>query len=184
MRHTRLIGGAAAALLAVACSDSTGTRSSKSLDWSGAVIKVAAQDPNAKGELRGVVVDSSSSPDLSSATPIPGATVVLNLKITVQPATPGDTAWTTVTRIGEVVTDASGRFLVTSIPEGDYYLEASPPLNEPFYSNTTWAFASSGSSARDAVIYLPRKLGNPPPDSVPPGPVVPPPPPPPPVDSM
>jgi hypothetical protein len=174
MRHTRLIGGAAAALFAVACSDSTGTRGANVQDWSGAVIKVATQDPNAKGELRGVVVDSSSSPDLSSATPIPGATVVLNLKVTVQPATPSDTAWTTVTRIGEVVTDASGRFLVTSIPEGDYYLEASPPPNEPFYSNTTWAFASSGSSARDAVIYLPRKLGNPPPDSASTGPVIPP----------
>jgi hypothetical protein len=183
MRYTRLIGAAAVALGAVACSDSTGARSTKALDWSGAVIKVAAQNPNAKGELRGVVVDSSSSPDLSKATPIPGATVVLNLKVTVQPATPSDTAWTTVTRIGEVVTDANGRFLVTSIPEGDYYLEASPPPNEPFYSNTTWAFASSGSNARDAVIYLPRKLGNPPPDSIPGGPV-PPPPPPPPVDSM
>jgi hypothetical protein len=184
MRHTRLICGAAVALFAFACSDSTGMKSANGPDWSGAVIKVAAQDPNAKGELRGVVVDSSSSPDLSSATPIPGATVVLNLKVTVQPATPSDTAWTTVTRIGDVVTDASGRFLVTSIPEGDYYLEASPPPNEPFYSNATWAFASSGSNAREAVIYLPRKLGNPPPDSVPTGPVVPPPPPPPPVDSM
>jgi hypothetical protein len=184
MRRTRLICGAAAALIAFACSDSTGTKNANGLDWSAAVIKVAAQNPNAKGELRGVVVDSSSSPDLSTATPIPGATVVLNLEVTVPPAAPGDTASTTVTRIGEVVTDASGRFLVTSIPEGDYYLEASPPANEPFYSNTTWAFASSGSNARDAVIYLPRKLGNPPPDSIPTGPVVPPPPPPPPVDSM
>jgi hypothetical protein len=182
MRPTWLIGGAAAALLTAACSDSTGTKNTEALDWSGAVIKVAAENPNAKGELRGVVVDSSSSPDLSTATPIPGATVVLNLKVTMQPATPTDTAWTTVTRIGEVVTDASGRFLVTSIPEGDYYLEASPPPNEPFYSNTTWAFASSGSNARDAVIYLPRKLGNPSPDSVPVGPVGPPMDPP--VDSM
>jgi hypothetical protein len=172
MRVTKLIGGAAAALLVVACSDSTRTLSAS--DWSGAVIRVAAENPSAKGELRGVVVDSSSSPDLSTATPIPGATVVLNLKVTVQPATPSDTAWTTVTRIGEVVTDANGRFLVTSIPDGDYYLEASPPPNEPFYSNTTWAFASSGSSAREAVIYLPRRLGNPPPDSLSIGPVVPP----------
>lgn len=162
MRHTRLIGGAAAALLAAACSDSTAVQKSNVSEWSGAVITVAAQNPNAKGELRGVVVDSSSSPDLSKATPIPGATVVLNLQVTVQPTAPGDTAWTTVTKVGEVVTDANGRFLVTSIPEGNYYVVASPPANEPFYSNSTWAFASSGSNERDAVIYLPRKLGTPP----------------------
>jgi hypothetical protein len=182
MRHTRLIGGAAATLLAIACSDSTGMQISHVPDWSGAVIKVAANNPNAKGELRGVVVDSSSSPDLSTATPIPGVTVVLNLQVTVQPASPSDTVSMTVTKIGEVLTDANGRFLVTSIPEGDYYVVASPPANEPFYSNSTWAFASSGNNARDAVIYLPRRLGNPPPDST--GSPPPPPPAPPPVDSM
>jgi hypothetical protein len=184
MRVTRLVGGTAAVLFGVACSDSTGVHASKASDWSGAVIKVAAEDPNAKGELHGVVVDSSSSPDLSQATPIPGATVVLNLKVTVQPSTPSDTAYTTVTKIGEVVTDANGRFLVTSIPEGDYYVVASPPANEPFYSNSTWAFASSGSSERDAVIYLPRKLGTPPDSTGSPPPPPPPPPSDPPVDSM
>lgn len=173
MRHTRLIRGAAAVLFALACSDST--QALKASDWSGAVIKVAAKNPNAKGELRGMVValDSSQS-GLSHDTPIPGATVVLNLKVIVQPATSGDTAWTTVTKVGEVVTDANGRFLVTSIPEGDYYVEASPPANEPFYSSATWAFAQSGSSGGDAVIYLPRKLDTPPPDSIPSGPVDPP----------
>jgi hypothetical protein len=162
MRYARLVGGATAILLGVACSDSTSVHASKASDWSGAVIKVAAADPNAQGELRGVVVDSSSSPDLSTATPIPGATVVLNLLITVQPGQGSDTAWTTVTKIGEVVTDANGRFLVTSIPEGQYQLVASPPADAPFYSNSSWGFASSGSSERDAVIYLPRKLGIPP----------------------
>ena len=163
MRYTRLVSGAVAVLLGVACSDSTRAPASKTSDWSGAVIKVAAADPNARGELRGVVVDSSSSPDLSKATPIPGATVVLNLRVTMQPGTGGsDTAWTTVTKVGEVVTDANGRFLVTSIPEGDYYLAASPPENEPFYSNSTWAFVSSATDQGDAVIYLPRKLGTPP----------------------
>jgi hypothetical protein len=181
MRYTRLIGAAAVALGAVGCSDSTETV--KALDWSGAVIKVAAENPNAKGELRGVVVALDSSQALSNATPIPGATVVLNLKVTVQPATPGDTAWTTVKKVGEVVTDANGRFLVTAIPEGDYYVEATPPASEPFYSSATWAFASSGGSGQDAVIYLPPKVDTPPPDSIPGGPV-PPPPPPPPVDSM
>jgi hypothetical protein len=162
MRHTRLVSGAVAALLGVACSDSTRAPASNASDWSGAVIEVAQQDPNANGELRGVVVDSSSSPDLNKATGIPGATVVLNLLITVQPGDGSDTAWTTVTKIGEVVTDANGRFLVTSIPEGQYQLVASPPPNEPFYSNSSWGFASSGSSERDALIYLPRKLGTPP----------------------
>jgi hypothetical protein len=163
MRYTRLVSGAVAVLLGVACSDSTRAPASKTSDWSGAVIEVAAADPNARGELRGVVVDSSSSPDLSKATPIPGATVVLNLRVTMQPGTGGsDTAWTTVTKVGEVVTDANGRFLVTSIPEGDYYLAASPPENEPFYSNSTWAFVSSGTDQGDAVIYLPRKLDSPP----------------------
>jgi hypothetical protein len=162
MRQTRFISGAFAVLLGVACSDSTNVQAAKT-DWSGAVIQVAATDPNAKGELRGVVVDSSTSPDLSKATPIPGATVVLNLKVTMQPGSGGsDTAWTTVTKIGEVVTDANGRFLVTAIPEGDYYLVASPPANEPFFSNSTWAFVSSGDNNADAVIYLPRDLGTPP----------------------
>jgi hypothetical protein len=182
MRRLMSIGGAAATVLALGCSDSTGMQISRASDWSGAIIKVAAENPNAKGELRGVVVDSSSSPDLSKATPIPGATVVLNLKVIVQPTSPGDTVSMTVTKIGEVLTDANGRFLVTSIPEGDYYVVASPPANEPFYSNSTWGFASSGSNERDAVIYLPRKLGNPPPDST--GSTPPPPPAPPPVDSM
>jgi hypothetical protein len=177
MRYTRLVSGATAILLGVACSDSTSAHAAKASDWSGAVIKVAAADPNAQGVLRGVVVDSSSSPDLSTATPIPGATVVLNLLITVQPGQGSDTAWTTVTKIGEVVTDANGRFLVTSIPEGQYQLVASPPANSPFYSNSTWGFASSGSSERDAVIYLPRKLGTPPDSSggAPSGPAVDPP---------
>jgi hypothetical protein len=174
MRYTRLVSAAAAVLLGVACSDSTGTPASKSSDWSGAVIKVAATDPNAKGELRGVVVDSSTGLDPSTATPIPGATVVLNLKVTMQAGTGGsDTAWTTVTKIGEVVTDANGRFLVTSIPPGDYYLAASPPANEPFYSNSTWAFVSSGNNDAEAVIYLPRELGTPP-DSSGTGPGLPP----------
>jgi hypothetical protein len=191
--HLRtLIGGGIAALLATACSDSTGVHNTKTSNWSGAVITVAATNPNAKGELRGVVVDSSSLHDLSNATPIAGATVVLNLKVTVQPTGPNDTAWTTVTKVGEVVTDANGRFLVTSIAEGDYYLVATPPANDPFFSNSIWAFASSGSNSSDVVIYLPRKLDTPPPDStlLPPptdssgtGPVAPPPSPPP-VDSM
>jgi hypothetical protein len=163
MRQTRLVIGAVAALLGVACSDSTSAPASKTSDWSGAVIKVAATDPNAKGELRGVVVDSSTGLDPSTATPIPGATVVLNLKVTMQPGSGGsDTAWTTVTKVGEVVTDANGRFLVTSIPGGDYYLVASPPANQPFYSNSTWAFVSSGNNDAEAVIYLPRELGTPP----------------------
>jgi hypothetical protein len=162
MRHASLVIGTVAALLGAACSDSTSVQSSKTSDWSGAVITVAATDPNAKGQLRGVVVDSSTGLDPSKATPIPGATVVLNLKVTKQPGNGSDTAWTTVTKVGEVVTDANGRFLVTSIPEGEYYLAASPPANEPFYSNSTWAFVSSGNNDADAVIYLPRELGTPP----------------------
>jgi hypothetical protein len=168
MRHIMLIGGVAAAVIMAGCSDSSAAPKEKSTQWSGAVIQVAGGNPNAHGELRGVVVDSSTGLDPSTATPIPGATVVLNLKIIVPPATASDTATTTVTKVGEVVTDENGRFLVTSIPEGDYYLVATPPADEPFYSNTTWAFASSGSSQSEAVIYLPRKLGGPPTDSVPP----------------
>ena len=38
---------------------------------------------------------------------------------------------------------------------------------EPFYSNATWAFVSSGSNERDAVIYLPRIRTVPPVDSLP-----------------
>ncbi|HMI58190.1 MAG TPA: hypothetical protein VK511_09080 [Gemmatimonadaceae bacterium] len=173
MYRSTLIGGAAAVLLAIACSDSSSAPKKQS-DWSGAVIKVAASNPNAKGELRGIVVDSTSGLDPSDATPIAGATVVLNLRVTMQPGTGGsDTAWTTVEKQGEVVTDADGKFLVTDIPEGDYYLQASPPANAPFYDNSTWAFVSSGNNQADAVIYLPRKLGTPPGDSLP-GPTGPP----------
>ena len=158
MRHIMLIGGVAAAVIVAACSDSSAAPKS-STQWSGAVIQVAGGNPNAHGELRGVVVDYSTGLDPSTATPIPGATVVLNLQMVVPPGTSSDTATITVTKIGEVVTDENGRFLVTSIPEGNYYLVATPPANEAFYSNTTWAFASSGSSQSEAVIYLPRKLG-------------------------
>jgi hypothetical protein len=198
MRLTPLVGGVAAVLLASACSDTASAPLTKASDWSGAVITVASSNPNAKGELRGIVVDSSTGLDPSTATPIPGATVVLNLKVTVQPGSGSDTAYTTVQKVGEVVTDANGRFLVTSIPEGDYYLQASPPPSAPFYSNTTWAFVSSGTSTSDAVIYLPRELSPPDSTSVPPvghpidppidsmPPVAPPPAPPstPPVDSL
>jgi len=181
MRPTRLAIGAVAAVLGVACSDSTSVQGAKKSDWSGAVIQVAATDPNAKGELRGVVVDSTTGLDPSQATPIPGATVVLNLKVTMPPGNGSDTAWTTVTKVGEVVTDANGRFLVTAIPQGDYYLVASPPANEPFYSNSTWAFVSSGNNDAEAVIYLPRELGTPPDSSggTPTGPPIDPP-----IDSM
>jgi hypothetical protein len=173
MYRSTLIAGAAAALLAIACSDSSSAPKQQS-DWSGAVIKVAASNPDAKGELRGIVVDSTSGLDPSQATPIAGAKVVLNLKVTMPPGTGGsDTAWTTVQKQGEVITDADGKFLVTDIPEGAYYLMASPPENAPFYDNSTWAFVSSGNNQADAVIYLPRKLGSPPGDSIP-GPVGPP----------
>ena len=175
MRRNWLFGGAAAAVVALACSDSSyAPKQASKTDWSSAVIEVAGSNPNAHGELRGEVLDSTVSVDPTKATPIPGAMVVLNLKIQVPPATSHDTATTTVTKIGEVVTDANGRFLVTSIPEGDYYVTAAPPANEPYYSNATWAFASSGSAERDAIIFLPRKLGVPPVDSGPQVPVDPP----------
>lgn len=163
MRRMMLIGGVAAAVLAAGCSDSSPTQASPS-QWSGAVIKVAAQDPNAHGELRGVVLDSAGAQDPSQEVPIVGATVVLNLKVSVPPASPNDTATTTVTMVGQVLTDANGRFLVTSIPEGDYYVVATP-ADETHYSGATWAFASTGSSERDATIYLPRKTAVPPSDS-------------------
>lgn len=185
MRRIMFIGGAAAVVLAAACSDSTtSVKQPSSNQWSGAVIEVAAANPNARGELHGVVYDSTSKLDPSTETPIPGATVVLNLKIVVPAGSAGnDTAYTTVTKVGEVLTDANGRFLVTSIPEGDYYIVATPP-DQTHYANTTWAFASSGAAERDAVIYLPRKLGVPPVDTVP-TPVLPTPPPTtPPVDSL
>ncbi len=166
MRRTPLIGGVAALLLASACSDAT--RSQPSNNWSGAVIKVAANDPTANGELRGIVIDSSTGLDPSTATPIPGATVVLRLKVTIQPTSPHDTAYTTVEEVGQVVTDAHGRFLVTSIAPGEYSLVASPPANLPFYSNSTWAFVSSGSSTADAVIYLPREIVTSPDSTLPP----------------
>jgi hypothetical protein len=165
MRRTWLIGGAAAALLAAACSDSTRVQANH-LDWSGAVIKVAGENPEAKGEIRGVVLDSSTFFDTHTELPVPGVTVVLWHKVIVQPTTPSDTAGTTVTPVGEVVTDANGRFLVTSIPEGDYYVVAHPPENLPYFTATTWAFASSNDSQRDATIYLPKKqVTQPGPDS-------------------
>lgn len=183
MRRIVLICGAAAALVAAGCSDSSPTRAATT-KWSGSEIQVAATNPNAKGELRGVVLDSAGATAPGQGTPIVGATVVLNLKVQVPPASPQDTATTTVTMVGQVVTDANGRFLVTSIPEGDYYVVATP-ADETHYSGATWAFASSGSSERDATIYLPRKTVVPPSDSLPSGPTNPPPPPTsPPVDSL
>ena len=110
--------------------------------------------------------------DPAKATPIAGATVVLNLRVVVHPNGLDDTASTTITQVGQVVTDAQGRFMVTSIPEGDYFLVATPAAGSQYYGNSTWTFVSSGNTQADAVIYLPRKLGTPPPtDSLPPGPV-------------
>lgn len=160
-------GAATTILFAIACSDSSPTQASKSsTDWSGAVIKVAAENPNARGELRGVVLDSTDFLDPAKATPIPGATVVLNLKVTMPAGSGGlDTAWTTVQKVGEVVTDANGRFLVSDIPGGDYYVVATPSDASMYYGNSTWAFVSSGSNSADAVIYLPRQLDTLPVDS-------------------
>lgn len=166
MRRMMLLGAAAAAMVAIACSDSSSAPTQQTNAWSGAVIEVAKTNPNAHGELRGIVVDSTESLDPAKATPIAGATVVLNLKIVVPPGGANDTAITTVTQVGSVVTDAQGRFLVTSIPEGDYFLVATPPAGSPYYGNSTWTFVSSGNTQGDAVIYLPRQLGSPPPDSL------------------
>ena len=161
MRYTRLVSAAAAVLLGVACSDSTGTPASKSSDWSGAVIKVAAtirmrrESCAAWSWIRRRVwirarrhrfrVRRWCSTSRSQCRPVTGGS---------------DTAWTTVTKIGEVVTDANGRFLVTSIPPGDYYLAASPPANEPFYSNSTWAFVSSGNNDRRGCDLSAARAGH------------------------
>lgn len=169
MRRIMCIGGAAVAVLAAACSDSaTAVKTPTTNQWSTAVIEVAAANPNAHGEIRGVVLDSGSKLDPSNTKPIPGSTVTLNLKVTVA-ATGTDTAYTTVTKIGQVVTDANGRFLVMSIPEGDYYIAATSP-DATHYDNATWAFASTGAAEHDAVIYLPTKAATPPVDSLPYGP--------------
>jgi Prealbumin-like fold domain len=167
MRRLMIVGATAAAVIAAACSDSaTAAKQESPSNWSGAVIEVAASNPNAHGEVKGVVLDSGSKLDPSTAKPIAGATVTLNLKVTVPAGTAGnDTAYTSVTKVGEVTTDANGRFLVTSIPEGDYYIAATSP-DAAHYDNATWAFASSGGAEKDAVIYLPIKLGVPPVDSL------------------
>ncbi|MBK5189785.1 MAG: hypothetical protein JJD97_16195 [Gemmatimonadaceae bacterium] len=141
----------------------------------------ATQNPNAHGQLRGLVEDSAGATDPSQYQPIVGATVVLNLKTIVPATAPGDTASMTVIEVGQVVTDANGRFLVTSIPEGEYFIMATPP-DSTHYMGTTWAFASSGSSTSDATIYLPRITRGTTDDSLPPAP--PPPPVVPPIDSM
>jgi hypothetical protein len=167
MRRLMFVGGAAAVVIAAACSDSsTAPKEASTNQWSGAVIQVAGTNPNARGELRGVVLDSESVVNVSTSKPMAGVTVVLNLKVTVPPGTPNDTATTTVTKVGQVVTDAQGRFLVTSIPEGDYYLAATSP-DQSHYDNATWAFVSSGSAQADAVIYLPHKVASTPIDSLP-----------------
>jgi hypothetical protein len=156
MQRIALIGTMAAAVLAAGCSDSTPTQASTR--WSGAVITVAAHDPNAHGELRGVVLDSAGALDPSHQIPIPGVTVVLNHTINVPAdSTTSDTATITVTKVGEVVTDANGRFLVSSIPEGDYFILATPPESEPYFPSAAWGFASSGSNQGLATIYLPHK---------------------------
>jgi hypothetical protein len=165
MRRIMFVGAAAAAVIAAACSDSSTAPKESTGAWSGAVIEVAGANPNAHGEIKGVVLDSGAKLDPSTSKPIAGATVTLNLKITVPAGTGGsDTAYTTVTKVGQVVTDANGRFLVTSIPEGDYYIAATSP-DAAHYDNATWAFASTGTAEKDAVIYLPIRLGTPP-DSI------------------
>lgn len=192
MRRLMFLGAAAAAVIAAACSDSTASQPSSGSDWSSAVIEVAAANPNAHGSIKGLVLDSGSKLDPATAKPIAGAAVTLNLQITVPAGTGGsDTAYTRVTKIGDVVTDANGRFLVTSIPEGNYYIAATSP-DAKHYDNATWAFASTGTAEKDAVIYLPIRFGPLPVDSIPGAPndtlPAPPPPPsppsPPPVDSL
>lgn len=152
MRRIVLIGGAAAAMVAAGCSDSSPTRAPT--QWSGAVITVAAQNPNAHGELRGVVMDSAGALDPSQQIPLPGVTVELYLRSVVQGP---DTTTLITDKVGQAVTDANGRFLVTAIPDGDYLITATPPANEPYFSGATLAFVSSGGAQRDATIYLPRK---------------------------
>lgn len=176
MRRMMLVGAVAAAVMAIACSDSSsGPNGDSSNQWSSAVIQVAKTDPDANGEIRGIVLDSTESVDPAKATPIAGASVTIsNLRVKL-PDDPDDTLDIT-SGFGTVVTDAQGRFLVTNAQAGNYLIVVTPPAGSLYYRNSMWAAVSTMHPQADAVIYLPRRLGSPPPDSVPTGPVPPPPP--------
>lgn len=173
MRRMMLIGGAAVAVIAIACSDSSsGPNGDSTKQWSSAVIQVSKTDPNAIGEIRGIVLDSTESLDPAKATPIAGASVVIsNLRVKL-PDGPDDTLDIT-SGFGPVVTDAQGRFLVTNAQGGNYFIVVTPPAGSPYYRNSTWTAVSTEHPQADAVIYLPRQLGTPPVDSLPTGPTPP-----------
>lgn len=158
MARTMLIGGVAVWMMAVGCSGSSSMTNppprtqEPEMPWSNAVLNVSPQDPASRGVIRGRVVDSTGAADASHYAPIAGATITLGSMA--PPADAGQARSLAIRVVGTVVADADGRFLITALPNGYYYLGAEPP-DGTHSMGATNADMRAGNMT-DVTIYLAR----------------------------
>lgn len=152
------IGGVAVWMMAVGCSDSSSITNQPpraqqpAAPWSNAVLNVSPQNPASRGVIRGRVVDSTGAADPSHYVSIAGATITLGSMA--PPPEAGHARSLAILVLGTVVTDANGRFLITALPNGYYYLGAAPPDGTHSMGSTN-ADLRSGNET-DVTIYLAR----------------------------
>jgi hypothetical protein len=157
MQRLMLVRGLLALTIAVGCSKSDGavtrppTLQVPTEQWSDSVLKLAPNDPAAEGMILGIVVDSSGGGDPSHETPVAGASVTLGSMM--PPPTAGQARSTAIEVLGHIVADADGRFLITSVPKGYYYVGAQSQAGE-LRAGATEADLRGANDAAEVTIYV------------------------------
>jgi hypothetical protein len=157
MQRFMLVGGFLALTIAVGCSRSDGavtrppTLQVPTEQWSDSVLKLAPNDPAAAEMILGIVVDSSGGGDPSHETPVAGASVTLGSMM--PPPASGQARSTAIEVLGHLVADADGRFLITSVPRGYYYLGAQSQAGE-IRAGATDIDLRNANGATEVTIYV------------------------------
>jgi hypothetical protein len=159
MKRFMLVGGLLALTISTGCSSSEGVTTQPPIvtlptgPWSNSELKVSPNDPTAQGTIFGIVVDSVGGGDPTHETPIAGASVVLGSMM--PPAASGQGSSTAIAVIGHVVADASGRFVITSVPKGYYYVGAEAQ-DGTLRAGATRADLRGSDGAVEVTVYVPH----------------------------
>lgn len=116
-------------------------------------LAVAPGDPAANGTVRGEVrgwLENGQGTE-----PVPAAEVDVYY-MEPDPDAPSDTVLYRRRLVGTVVTGADGRFELTSVPEGQYYLVVAPPADSPYLPGTEWGMTAPATGVIDVTILLVR----------------------------